>query len=174
MINKGKFIAFTEHDTKTKNGYVTGIDYINNLGVTHIQLLPFYDFGSVDELNQFDYYNWGYDPVQYSVPEGSYASNVLDPYSRIIDCKKMIESIHSNGMRVIMDVVYNHMFNRETSAFETLVPHYYFRIGRYGERSNGSFCGNDFDSTQKMTAKFIIDSCLRWVDLYNVDGLDLT
>lgn len=170
MINKGKFVAFTEHDTKTKNGYVTGIDYIRNLGVTHIQLLPFYDFGSVDELNQFDYYNWGYDPVQYSIPEGSYASNVLDPYSRVIDCKKMIESIHESGMRVIMDVVYNHMFNRETSSFETLVPHYYFRIGRYGEKSNGSFCGNDFDSTQKMTSKFIIDSCLRWVDLYNVDG----
>ena len=168
--NKGKFIAFLEHDTKTKNGYVTGIDYIKDLGVTHIQLLPFYDFGSVDELNQFDYYNWGYDPVQYSVPEGSYASNVLDPYSRIIDCKKMIESIHDSGMRVIMDVVYNHMFNRETSSFETLVPYYYFRIGRNREKSNGSFCGNDFDSTQKMTAKFIIDSCLRWVDFYNVDG----
>ena len=135
-----------------------------------LALLPFYDFGSVDELNQFEYYNWGYDPVQYSIPEGSYASNVKDPYSRIIDCKKMIESIHESGMRVIMDVVYNHMFNRETSSFETLVPYYYFRIGRNGEKSNGSFCGNDFDSTQKMTSKFIIDSCLRWVDLYNIDG----
>lgn len=168
--NKGKFLAFLEDDTKTKNGYVTGIDYIKDLGITHIQLLPIYDFGSVDELNQFDYYNWGYDPVQYSVPEGSYASNVLDPYSRIIDCKKMIEGIHNKGLRVIMDVVYNHMFNRETSSFETLVPYYYFRIGRNGEKSNGSFCGNDFDSTQKMTAKFIIDSCLRWVEFYNVDG----
>ena len=168
--NKGKFLAFLEHNTTTNNSYHTGIDYIKDLGVTHIQLLPFYDFGSVDELNQFDYYNWGYDPVQYSVPEGSYASNVLDPYSRIIDCKKMIESIHESGMRVVMDVVYNHMFNRETSSFETLVPYYYFRIGKNGEKSNGSFCGNDFDSTQKMTAKFIIDSCLRWVDYYNVDG----
>ena len=168
--NKGKFIGFLEHGTKTKNGYETGIDYIKNLGVTHIQLLPFYDFGSVDELNQFDYYNWGYDPVQYSIPEGSYSSDVLDPYSRIIECKEMIEEIHSSGMRVVMDVVYNHMFNRETSSFEILVPYYYFRIGRNGEKSNGSFCGNDFDSTQKMTAKFIIDSCLRWVDFYNVDG----
>lgn len=168
--NKGKFLAFTEENTKTKNGYPTGIDYIKNLGVTHIQLLPIYDFGSVDELNQFEYYNWGYDPVQYSVPEGSYSSNVLDPYTRINECKAMIESIHKNGLRVIMDVVYNHMFNRETSSFETLVPYYYFRIGRNGEKSNGSFCGNDFDSTQKMTSKFIIDSCLRWVNLYNVDG----
>jgi len=168
--NKGKFLAFTEDDTKTKNGYITGISYIKELGITHLQLLPFYDFGSVDELNQFSYYNWGYDPVQYSVPEGSYSSDVLDPYSRIIECKEMIENIHKHGIRVVMDVVYNHMFNRETSAFEILVPYYYFRIGRNGEKSNGSFCGNDFDSTQKMTAKFIIDSCLRWVKFYNVDG----
>ncbi len=170
MINKGKFIAFLEKNTKTKNGYITGLEYIKELGITHIQLLPIYDFGSVDELNQFEYYNWGYDPVQYSIPEGSYASDVRDPYSRIIDCKLMIEEIHKNGLRVIMDVVYNHMFNRETSSFETLVPYYYFRLGRNGEKSNGSFCGNDFDSTQKMTTKYIIDSCLRWVKFYNVDG----
>ena len=169
LKNKGKFIAFTE-EGKTVNSNPTGLDYFVSLGVTHLQLLPFYDFGSVDELNQLDYYNWGYDPVQYNVPEGSYASNVLDPYSRIIDCKKMIAAIHKKGLRIVMDVVYNHMFGIEMTAFHKLMPYYYFRYGQNGEISNGSFCGNDFDSLQPMASKFIVDSIKRWVKFYGVDG----
>ena len=170
MANKGKFAAFLEEDTKTEKGLKSGISYLEDLGVTHIQLLPIYDFGSVDEENQFVYYNWGYDPMQYNVPEGSYATNVRDPYSRIIECKQMIQALHKHGMRVNMDVVYNHMFTRDDSSFENIVPYYYFRIGEHGEISNGSFCGNDFDSTRAMAHKFIVDSCLRWVNFYDVDG----
>ena len=162
LKNKGKFLAFTEENA---------LNPIKELGITHIQIMPMYDFGSVDEYNQFDYYNWGYDPVQYNVPEGSYASNVLDPYSRIIDCKKMIEAIHQEGMRVNMDVVYNHMFDLGTSAFQNIVPDYYFRMNEKGELSNGSFCGNDLDSTQKMVRKFMVDSCKRWFKFYNIDGM---
>ena len=168
--NKGKFLGFTEKGTKTKNGTPTGLDYIKGLGITHLQLLPIYDFGSVDEYNQFDYYNWGYDPVQYSIPEGSYASNVIDPYSRIIDCKKMIAAIHEAGMRVVMDVVYNHMFGIEITSFHQLMPNYYFRYGKNGEISNGSFCGNDFDSLMPMAHKYIVDSIKRWTSFYGVDG----
>lgn len=167
--NKGKFVAFMEKGT-TYNNYPTGIDYLKSLGVTHIQLLPFYDFGSVDELNQFESYNWGYDPTLYNVPEGSYSLDPQNPYSRILECKQMISSIHKNKMRVNMDVVYNHMFSREHSNFEALVPGYYFRIGKNGKISNGSFCGNDTDSLMPMMRKFIVDSCLRWVSFYKVDG----
>ena len=170
LKNKGKFLAFTEENTKTKNGNKTGLDYIKDLGITHLQLLPIYDFGSVDELNQFDYYNWGYDPVQYNVPEGSYASNVSDPYSRIIDCKKMVAAIHKKGLRVVMDVVYNHMFGIEITSFHKLMPYYYFRYGENGEISNGSFCGNDFDSLMPMAGKYIVDSIKRWTEFYGIDG----
>lgn len=168
--NKGKFVAFTEKGIKTENGNSTGLDYIKDLGITHLQLLPFYDFGSVDELNQFDYYNWGYDPMQYNVPEGSYASDVNDPYSRVIDCKKMIAAIHKEGIRVVMDVVYNHMFGIDVTAFHKLMPYYYFRYGKNGEISNGSFCGNDIDSLMPMCSKYIVDSIKRWSSFYGVDG----
>lgn len=167
--NKGKYVAFLEKG-KTYNGQPTGIDYIKSLGVTHVQLLPFYDFGSVDELNQFESYNWGYDPTLYNVPEGSYALDVHDPYSRICECKEMIAAIHRNKMRVNMDVVYNHMFSRDEACFEALVPGYYFRVGKNGKISNGSFCGNDVDSLMPMMRKFIVDSCYRWVSFYGVDG----
>lgn len=167
---QGKFLGLIEEGTVNDCGDSTGLDYLISLGFTHLQLLPIYDFGSVDELNPKAMYNWGYDPMQYNVPEGSYASNVLDPYSRVIDLKKMIGKIHSQGIRVIMDVVYNHMFDRFTSAFEKLVPHYYFRIGQDGMISNGSFCGNDFDSTRLMARKYILDSVNLWMNEYGIDG----
>ncbi len=170
LKNKGKFIAFTEKNTKTLQGNPTGLDYIESLGITHLQLLPFYDFGSVDELNQFDSYNWGYDPMQYNVPEGSYASEVRNPYSRVIDCKKMIAAIHERGIRVIMDVVYNHMFGVDVTAFHKLMPYYYFRYGENGEVSNGSFCGNDIDSLMPMASKYIVDSIKHWTSFYGIDG----
>ena len=146
--NKGKFLGLIEEDTTNDRGEATGLDYLLNLGFTHLQLLPIYDFGSVDELNQMAHYNWGYDPMQYNVPEGSYASDVMDPYSRVVDLKQVISKLHKKGLRVVMDVVYNHMFDRFTTSFESLVPYYYFRISQDGMISNGSFCGNDFDSTR--------------------------
>ena len=166
----GKFLGVCEPGTRTNRQTLTGLDYLEDLGVTHLQFLPIYDFGSVDELNQFEHYNWGYDPVQYNVPEGSYATNVLDPYSRIIDLKKMIAKLHERGFRVIMDVVYNHMFDRQITAFEKIVPNYYFRLGPNGEISNGSFCGNDMDTLRPMYRKFVIDSTKMWVRDYGVDG----
>ncbi|HHU28440.1 TPA: type I pullulanase [bacterium] len=168
--NRCKFLAFEEENTKTNKGYPTGISYLKELGITHLQLLPFYDFGSVDETNQFLKYNWGYDPVQYNVPEGSYSSDVYNPYSRVIECKKMISSLHQFNIRVIMDVVYNHVYDRNTSPFEKIVPYYYFKYFKDGTESNGSFCGNDFDSLMKMGSKFIVDSAKRWVKFYGVDG----
>jgi len=166
----GKFLGVCESGTRTDRLTLTGLDYLEDLGVTHLQFLPFYDFGSVDELNQFEHYNWGYDPVQYNVPEGSYATHVLDPYSRIIELKQMIAKLHERGFRVIMDVVYNHMFDRQTAAFEKIVPNYYFRLGDNGEISNGSFCGNDLDTLRPMYRKFVIDSTKMWVRDYGVDG----
>lgn len=168
--NKGKFLGLTEEGTQTPNGDSTGLDYLTDLGFTHLQLLPIYDFGSVDELNQFAHYNWGYDPVQYNIPEGSYASDVMDPYSRIRDLKLMVSKLHNKGLRVVMDVVYNHMFDRFSSNFESLVPYYYFRIGQEGVVSNGSFCGNDFDSTRKMARKYILESIKQWMNIYGIDG----
>ncbi len=170
ISHKGKFLGVVEEGTRTSRGTLTGLDYLCDLGVTHIQLLPTYDFGSVDETNQFEYYNWGYDPVQYNVPEGSYATDASDPYARIIEMKQMIAKLHEKGFRVTMDVVYNHMFDRQTSAFENIVPNYYFRLGENGEISNGSFCGNDVDSLRKMCHKYIVDSCKMWVRDYGFDG----
>ncbi|HAX72024.1 MAG TPA: type I pullulanase [Firmicutes bacterium] len=168
--NVGKFLGVVEEGTRTDRGTLTGLDYLCDLGVTHIQLLPTYDFGSVDETNQFEYYNWGYDPVQYNVPEGSYATDVYNPYSRVIEMKQMIAKLHEKGFRVTMDVVYNHMFDRQTSAFENIMPNYYFRLGENGEISNGSFCGNDVDTLRKMCRKYVVDSCKMWVSDYGFDG----
>ncbi len=166
----GKFLGLTEENTVNSKGDITGLDYILDLGVTHLQLLPIYDFGSVDELDQFSHYNWGYDPVQYNVPEGSYAQDPENPYSRILDLKNTVKVLHEKGLRVVMDVVYNHMFDRFSSSFESIVPYYYFRIGKDGVASNGSFCGNDFDSTKLMSRKYILDSIRLWQTEYGIDG----
>jgi pullulanase len=170
MKYKGKYLAFTEEGTKTPNGYPTGIDYIKSLGVTHLQLLPVYDYGSVNELDPDSSYNWGYDPVQYNVPEGSYSTDVQNPYSRILELKHCIQFLHKQGLRVIMDVVYNHMFDKDASAFEKIVPGYYFRQNDLGEISNGSFCGNDLDSTQFMTQHYLLQSTRWWIEEYGFDG----
>lgn len=170
LKHKGKFLGLTEEGVKTIEGGLSGLDYLTSLGVTHIQLLPVYDFGSVDEHNQFDSYNWGYDPVQYSVPEGSYGTDITDPYSRIIELKKAIAAFHNKGLRVIMDVVYNHMYDMGASAFEKIVPGYYFRSDAEGNISNGSFCGNDVDSTRPMVKKFIYESTRIWIEDYGFDG----
>ncbi len=168
--HRGKYAAFRE-DVKSPKGTSLGLDYIASLGITHVQLLPIYDYGSVDELHPEVAYNWGYDPMQFGIPEGSYALDPLDPYSRIIDTRDMIVAIHQKGLRMVMDVVYNHMFDAPTSDFEKLVPYYYFRYGEHGEVSNGSFCGNDLDSTRAMTRKYFLDMIRRWVTLYRIDGM---
>ncbi|MDF2700747.1 MAG: pullulanase [Haloplasmataceae bacterium] len=168
--NKGKFLGVIEEGTKSKLGNPTGFDYIKSLGITHLQILPVYDFGSVDEENQFKFYNWGYDPVQFNVPEGSYATDVYNPYSRVLELKQMVSKLHKAGLRVNIDVVYNHMFDMVSSSFHHIMPGYYFRFGKNNELSNGSFCGNDTDSNQLMMRKFIVDSCLRWINFYGFDG----
>ena len=167
---KGKFLGLTESGLKSKDNNPVGIDYIKELGITHVQLQPIYDFCTVNDLNQKEAYNWGYDPLFYNVPEGSFASSPKDPLSRIIDLKKMVASFHKEGIRVVMDVVYNHVFNLESSCFEILCPSYYFRFKDDGSPSNGSFCGNEFNSNHLMARKFIIDSCLYWVKEFGIDG----
>jgi pullulanase len=168
--NKGKYLGVAEKNTKGKTGGITGLSYIKNLGITHIEFLPFHDFYGIPDEKPEEAYNWGYNPLFYNVPEGSYASEPENPYNRIIELKQMIEAIHSEGMRVIMDVVYNHVYERETSAFDQLVPGYYFRFDENGRPSNGTGVGNDFASERLMARKFILDSIEFWLKEYNVDG----
>jgi len=167
---KGTYLGAAEMGTKTRNGTATGLSYIKELGVTHIELLPLHDFAGVDELGKKVEYNWGYNPLHYNVPDGSYSTNPHDPYSRINELKQLIEMIHQNGLRVIVDVVYNHVYERETSSFEKVVPGYYFRHDEHGMPSNGTGVGNDIASERKMVRKFILDSVLFWLKEYQVDG----
>ena len=169
--DRGKFSALCKTGTTLNRGgkLPTGLDYMKRLGVTHVQLMPVYDYGSVDEENWQNGYNWGYDPVNYNVPEGSYAS---DPYRgevRIRELKEAIASLHKNGFRVIMDVVYNHTYV-EDSWLERTVPGYYYRHKEDGKLSNGSGCGNDVASERSMCARYILESCLYWVKEYHMDG----
>lgn len=168
--NKGKYLGVAEKNTRGKTGGITGLSYIKNLGITHIEFLPFHDFYGVSDEKPEESYNWGYNPLFYNVPEGSYASEPQNPYNRILELKEMIEAVHSEGMRVIMDVVYNHLYERESSAFEQLVPGYYFRFDENGRPSNGTGVGNDFASERLMARKFILDSIEFWLKEYNVDG----
>nr|WP_275411187.1 type I pullulanase [Bacillus sp. B15-48] len=168
---KGTYLGASELGTVSRSGEVTGLSYIKDLGVTHIEFLPFNDFAGVDELAPSLAYNWGYNPIHYNVPEGSYSTNPRDPYKRITELKKLIETIHSEGLRVIMDVVYNHVYIREESPFEQLVPGYYFRHDEHGFPSNGTGVGNDFASERLMARKFILDSVEYWMKEYQIDGL---
>lgn len=167
---KGKFKGICEEGLKTKHGNSAGLDYLVELGITHLQLMPIFDFATVDENNPRLLYNWGYDPAQYNVPEGSYCSDPNDGYSRVVECKEMISKLHSKGIRVVMDVVYNHMYDVNASAFERLVPGYYFRKNHDGTLSNGSWCGNDLNSREHMVRKYILDMSKRWQQFYGVDG----
>ena len=166
---RGKFLGLLE-DCKTPGGHPTGIAYLKELGVTHVQLQPIYDFGSVDENNPDNLYNWGYDPVQYNVPEGWYSSNPNDPYTRINELRELIDELHHAGIRVIMDVVYNHVYDYKTFPFNKLVPGYFFRYDERGMMTNVSGCGNDVASEKKMASKFILDSVNYWMKDYNLDG----
>ncbi|MDN4526560.1 type I pullulanase [Fictibacillus fluitans] len=167
---KGKFKGLTESGTTVPGPYSTGLDYLTSLGITHVQILPVNDYGSIDELKADTEYNWGYDPLHFNVPEGSYATDPADPVTRIREFKSLVSALHHKGLRVIMDVVYNHVFIRETSDFEKIVPGYYFRFDYGGNPVNGTGVGNDTASERYMMRKFILDSVLFWRSEYQVDG----
>ena len=168
--NRGKFLGISEKGT-SYNGYKTGMDYLKELGITHVHLLPFYDYTMLDETEPYDEnkYNWGYDPLNYNVPEGSYSSDPYDGRVRIKELKQMIKELHENGIGVIMDVVYNHTFNEDFS-FNKLVPGYFYRFNEKGKLSNGSRCGNDVASERCMVSRFISDSVYYWAKEYHIDG----
>ncbi len=168
--NKGTFKALYQEGCLTKGGHPAGFDYIKSLGITHLQLLPIADFKTVNELHPEEKYNWGYDPQQYMVPEGSYASDVLDPECRIRECKEMISSYHKAGIKIVMDVVFNHVYDYVNSSFEKIVPNYYFRKRATSALSNCSGCGNDLATEKQMVRKLILDACKWWIDMYRVDG----
>ncbi len=170
-IHKGKYLAFTEEGTLSPEGEKTGIDHLKELGITHVHLLPVFDFATIDEtrLNE-PQFNWGYDPKNYNVPEGSYSTDPYDGNVRIREFKQMVQALHQNGIRVIMDVVYNHLFDASASSFEQLVPGYYFRMTADGDFSNGSGCGNETASEKTMMRKFIIESLKYWATEYRIDG----
>ena len=169
--NKGKFLGLTEAGTKSSDGLSTGLDHLKELGVTHIHLLPCFDFNSIDESKpDKPQYNWGYDPLNYNVPEGSYSTNPYDGVTRIREFKQLIETFHENGLRVVMDVVYNHTGLTENSNFNQLVPGYYYRQTADGKISNATGCGNEVASEREMVRKFILESVKYWVKEYHVDG----
>ena len=168
---KGKFLGLTENGTLSPLGEKTGLDHIKELGVTHLHLLPCYDYKSVDESNlQANQFNWGYDPQNYNTPEGGYSTNPYDGSVRIREFKQMIQKLHAEGLRVIMDVVYNHTYETETSNFNQLVPGYYYRQNEEGGFSDASACGNETASERAMFRKFMIESVKFWVEEYHVDG----
>lgn len=179
VAKRGKYLGVIESGTK-KDGKTTGFDYLKSLGITHVQIMPMYDFGSVNEDLKVGYVekndknnphqNWGYDPINYNVPEGSYASDSANPATRITELKQMVEGLHKAGLRVIMDVVYNHVYDAQKNAFGQTVPGYYFRYNDDGSLSNKSGCGNDTASERKMMSKYIVDSVKYWAKEYGIDG----
>lgn len=169
--HKGKYLAFTERGTKTPAGITTGIDHLIELGITHVHLLPSFDFFSVDEARpELNQYNWGYDPHNYNVPEGSYATNATDGGVRIKEFKAMVKALHDAGIRVVMDVVYNHTGMVEGMSFDEFNPGYFYRKWPDGRLSNASGCGNEVASERPMVRKFIIESLQYWIDEYHIDG----
>ena len=166
--NVGKYLGLIETGTTNSKGVSTGLDHIKDLGVTHVHLLPVYDFGSVNEATldtDPDQFNWGYDPVNYNVPEGSYSTDPYNGEVRVNEFKQMVKGLHDNGISVIMDVVYNHVYNASQFCFNQIVPDYFSRPG-----SNGSGCGNDTASERAMVSKYIVESVKYWADEYHIDG----
>ncbi len=171
IANKGKFLALTEHGTTNPDGLATGIDHLKELGVTHVHILPSYDYNSVDELNlQDNTYNWGYDPLNYNAPEGSYSTNPSDPATRVREMKEMVKALHDAGIGVIMDVVYNHTASNDDSNFELTAPGYYHRHWDDGSYSDASGCGNETASDRQQMRDYIINSTKYWADEYHIDG----
>lgn len=171
IVNKGKFLALTEHGTVSPAGDKTGIDHLKELGVTHVHILPSYDFNSVDETQlPSNRYNWGYDPVNYNTPEGSYSTNPADPQARIREMKKMVKSLHDAGIGVVMDVVYNHTALNDDSNFSLTAPGYYYRHRADGSYSDASGCGNETASEREQMRNFIVNSVKYWAKEYHIDG----
>ena len=168
IVNKGKFLGLTERGVISKGGNPAGIDYISSLGVTHIQLLPILDFASVDDTKK-DQYNWGYDPLNFFALEGSYSTNPEDPYSRMKEFKRLVSTAHRLGMRINLDVVYNHVYQTDIFALNKITPNYFFRFEN-GKYANHSGCGNDFASERPMARKIILDSLKFLLKTYDIDG----
>ena len=169
--HKGKFLALTEEGTRSPEGLATGIDHLRELGVTHVHLLPSYDYASVDETRLDDnQYNWGYDPQNYNVPDGSYSTDPYRPDVRIREFKQMVQALHKAGIRVILDVVYNHTFNIDGSNFERTAPGYFYRQRPDGTYADASACGNETASDRPMMRKYIVESVLHWAREYHIDG----
>jgi len=180
----GKFLCLMEENVQTAEGLAMGINHLKELGVTHIHILPSYDYGSIDEAGaegparvlesgaaEGGNYNWGYDPKNYNVPEGSYSTNPYDPACRIYEMKKMIQACHKAGIRVVLDVVYNHTYNVDGSGFTNTCPGYFYRTTDDGQLGNASGCGNETASERPMMRKFMIESCKYWLTEYHIDGL---
>ena len=169
--NKGKFLALTETGTKTPEGEATGLDHLKELGVTHIHILPSFDFATVDETRLGENrYNWGYDPKNYNVPDGSYSTDPANPVVRIREFKEMVKSLHQNGFRIVLDVVYNHTASTDHSNFDLTVPGYFYRQNADGSYSNASGCGNETASEREMVRHYIIESVKFWAREYHIDG----
>lgn len=167
----GKYLAFTERGTRSPEGLPTMVDHMVELGITHVHLLPVYDFFTIDETRLDEpQFNWGYDPKNYNAPEGSYSTDPYDGRVRIKEFKQMVQALHNAGIRVIMDVVYNHMFDAVASPFEQLAPGYFFRRWEDGSFSDGSYCGNETASEKPMMRKFMVESLRHWATEYRIDG----
>ena len=171
IVNKGKFLALTEQGTRSILGDKTGIDHLKELGITHVHILPSYDYNSVDETQlPSNTYNWGYDPYNYNAPEGSYSTNPSNPATRIIEMKQMIKALHDAGIGVIMDVVYNHTANNDDSNFSLTAPKYYYRYRQDGTYSDASGCGNETASERQQMRNYIVNSVKYWAQEYHIDG----
>ncbi len=171
IANKGKFVAMLENGTLSLNGEKTGIDHLKELGITHVHILPSYDYNSVDEMQlPSNQYNWGYDPVNYNVPEGSYSTNAADPATRVREMKEMVKALHDAGIGVVMDVVYNHTAVNDDSNFSLTAPGYYYRHKADGTYSDASACGNETASDREQVRNFIINSVKYWTKEYHIDG----
>ncbi len=167
----GKFLGLAERGLRTPKGLAAGLDHLRELGVTHIHLLPMFDYASVDETKPAKkQYNWGYDPLNYNTPEGSYATDATDGAVRILEFKELVQALHRAGLRVVMDVVYNHTYQGGESWFHRLVPGYYHRQDAQGGFSNGSGCGNEVASDRSMVRRYMVDSLVYWAREYHVDG----
>ena len=166
---KGKYLAFTERGLVNENGVPVGVDYLVELGITHVHLLPVYDYATVDEANPDSQFNWGYDPKNYNVPEGSYSTDPYHGEVRIKEYKQMVQALHAAGIGVVMDVVYNHTYDAN-SSFNKIVPYYYYRYTATGANSSASGCGNDTASERNMFGKFMVDSVKYWAEEYDLDG----
>ncbi len=164
-----KFLGVVEENDATREKKI-GFSYLKDLGITHVQLMPVMDFASVDENHQNVFYNWGYDPAHFMTPEGSYCTDPNDAYARITELKTLVDKMHQAGIRVILDVVFNHVFDLDVMCLNQVVPNYYFQMNEKGAYSNGSWCGNDFDSLRSMAKKYVIDCCKYLMKMYQVDG----